>query len=262
MIIDQAALRELLANPPRLPGSRELSRAGKVFFVGGDLPVNQTLETMFESFCMESTDLFLITFGSLENFHQGEEMARQIKKNFNVRLMGRLPFIPPERVVERIYAAGVDILDIPPSQRERNSAEGETKPPAVIPGHVFPRWAVAATLEMGEETCGSARTAIDSLLHSGIVPLVALTSGRISHEKDEIAALYRHLAAGWKSHRIPMKPFRPLISLLTPLQSREPRGVLSGIIGRIHDRQMLVASDLRRHLRVRVAEDSLDSAGL
>src|SRR5690349_10442033 len=109
MNIDQVALAGQLTSPPQLPCAGELRRAGKVFFVGGDLPINQTLETMFESFCMESTDLFLLTFGSRDNFFRGEEMARQIKKNFNVRLMGRLTYTPPAELVERAYAAGLDL---------------------------------------------------------------------------------------------------------------------------------------------------------
>ena len=76
MIIDPNALASQLASPSKFPNAQELRRVGKVFFVGGDLPVNQTLETMFESFCTESTDLFLLTFGSRDNFFHGEELAR------------------------------------------------------------------------------------------------------------------------------------------------------------------------------------------
>jgi hypothetical protein len=262
MIIDPIALAGQLGSPPKLPDALELRRAGKLFFVGGDLPVNQTLETMFESFCMESTDLFLLSFGSRDNFSHSEEMARQIKKNFNVRLMGRLKFAPSAQQVERAYAAGVDLLDIPVSRPVQKRAADEAHSDPAIPGSVFPRWAVATTLEMGEVDCRTARTSIDSLLDSGIMPLVALTEGSIRHGEEELAALFRHLAAGWKKHRVNLKPFLPLISLTTPLISRKPPGVLRGIINKIHDRQLLVTSDLRRHLRVRVAEDSLDSAGL
>lgn len=262
MIIDPNALASQLASPSKFPNAQELRRAGKVFFVGGDLPVNQTLETMFESFCMESTDLFFLTFGSRDNFSLGEELARQIKKNFNVRLMGRFAYAPPAQFLERAYAAGVDLLDIPFSQAGKNHEGEEVDSTSSFPGSVFPRWSVASTLAMGDVSCESARNSIDVLLNSGIVPLVVLTEGTVRHSEDEVAALFRHLAGGWKSHRVPLKPFLPLISLMMPLVSRQPRGLLRGIISRIHDRQLLATSDLRRHLRVQVAEDSLDSAGL
>lgn len=262
MIIDPIALAGQLASPPRLPGSLDLRRSGKLFFVGGDLPVNQTLETMFESFCMESTDLFLLTFGAPDNFSRGEELARQIKKNFNVRLMGRFLYAPPVQLIERAYAAGVDLLDITISRSGQNTSPIPADPAMSLPGLVFPRWSVASTLELGEQSCESARSAIDSLLASGIVPLATITEGSILHSEDEVAAIFRHLADGWKSHRVTLKPFLPLISLTTPLVSGAQRGMLRGIISKLHDRHLLVASDLRRHLRVRVAEDSLDSAGL
>ena len=59
-----------------------------------------------------------------------------------------------------------------------------------------------------------------------------------------------------------MKPFLPLISLTTPLVLAENTGRMRSIINRIHDRHSLATSDLRRHLRVVPAKDSLDSAGL
>jgi hypothetical protein len=113
MNIDQKKLDELIKCPLQPAGANELRRCNNVFFVGGELPVEETLETMFESICTESTELFHLSFGAISSFPSSEEMARQIKKNFNVRLMGRLKDPVSAQVLERIYASGVDILDIP-----------------------------------------------------------------------------------------------------------------------------------------------------
>jgi hypothetical protein len=54
----------------------------------------------------------------------------------------------------------------------------------------------------------------------------------------------------------------PMISFMTPLTPMDPPGLFRGLIDRFHDRRLLVASDLRRHLRVKHDEDSMDSAAL
>lgn len=268
MNIDQNRLNALAARPLQPAAAHELRRDGGVFFVGGELPVNETLETMFESFCMESTDLFYLSFGAMGVFHRGAEMARQIKKNFNVRLMARLDYPAPARISEHAYAAGVDLLDIPlkvfdPSLARMRGLDNPAVHEALLSARsVFPRWSVASTLLVGEEPSGSTISGIDALLKEGIVPLAALSGAAADIKSDNVAAVFRHLASGWKSYDVPIKPFIPLISFMTPLVPGEPAGLLRGIIDRFRDRRLLAASDLRRHLRVKCAEDSLDSAGL
>ncbi|HEX9078273.1 MAG TPA: hypothetical protein VF795_01715 [Desulfuromonadaceae bacterium] len=257
MIIDTQKLHAIMSRPARLAGPDELRRDGTVFFVGGNLAVNETLETMFESFCTESTDLFHLTFGEGESFHRGEELARQIKRNFNVRLMGRLEHAVPPAIIERVYAAGVDILDI-------SSAGGGEGLHTVLSGadRLFPRWSVASTLVLGAAPPAAVAAEIDILLHAGVMPLVALSPRAARYPSEAVAALFGHLASGWARHHAAVKPFLPLISLTTPLVPAGTTGRLRGLISRLHDRQWLAASDLRRHLRVKGESDSLDSAGL
>jgi hypothetical protein len=80
--------------------------------VGGTLPIHATLETMFESDCAGSTDIFVLTFGSAETIRHGLEMAKLIKKNFNIRLMVRLNHSIPDWLYQQIYASGADLIDI------------------------------------------------------------------------------------------------------------------------------------------------------
>jgi hypothetical protein len=268
MDIDRNKLNELIKCPLQPAAANELRRRNNVFFVGGELPVDETLETMFESFCTESTELFHLSFGAMSSFHSSEEMARQIKKNFNVRLMGRLENPASAQVLERIYAAGVDILDIPlmifdhSAARERDYDRHARYDALLSARPVFPRWSVACTLLAGEEPPVSTMNGIDELLKDGIVPLVALAGSAAGVAPDTLAAIFKHLASGWKRFHVPIQPFLPIISFMTPLTPDEPPGLLRGMVDKFHDRRHLVASDLRRHLRLKVAEDSMDSAAL
>ena len=88
-VIDSHRLNILHETPLKYACSTNLRREGRVFFIGGDLPVYSTLETMYESYCLESTELFHVTFGDAGAFEQNLEMVRQIKRNFSIRLMAR-----------------------------------------------------------------------------------------------------------------------------------------------------------------------------
>ncbi|HYS43995.1 MAG TPA: hypothetical protein VEM32_08450 [Geobacteraceae bacterium] len=268
MMIDQQKLRELIARGVKPPSPDQLRREGNVFFVGGNLPERETLETLFDSHCQTPAELFHLTFGDLNSFHRGEELARVIKKNFNAHLVGRLDYPAPPYIIERAYAAGVDILDIPLTvfdralSLERGLAMEERLRSIDCARAVFPRWSVVSTLVAGEEPSCSTVAGIDALLSAGIVPLVSL-SGRAAHYPvDEVAAIFAHLDAGWRKHKVSMKPLLPLLYLTTPLGPHSRRGALRGFIDKIHDRQLLAASDLRRSLRVRQVEESFESAGL
>lgn len=268
MVIDQSKLNDLIERPLQPAAAGDLRRCDNVFFVGGELPVDETLETMFESFCTESTELFHLSFGPVSSLRNGEDMARQIKKNFNVRLMGRLAHPASAQVLEHIYAAGVDILDIPLTIFDRSvDGEGRCERDALYDAllsarAVFPRWSVASTLLAGVESPASTMKGIDALLEDGVVPLVALSDSATDLAPDAIATIFRHLASGWRKYEVPIKPFLPLISFMTPLTPVEAPGLFRGLMDKFHDRRLLVASDLRRHLRVTRAEDSMDSAAL
>jgi hypothetical protein len=260
MNIDQNRLKILLSRPVTLPGARELRRDGRIFFVGGELPVNETLETMFDSFCMESTDLFYLSFGGPASFSGGAEMARQIKKNFNVRLMGRIDFPAPAHVTEHAYAAGLDLLDIPLPPVASGGQFEAVVASLQAARSVFTRWSVASTVPLGAEPAVLAMQRIDLLLQEGIVPLAMLGSEPAPAAAHE--PVLKHLVSGWKKHDVPIKPFLPLISYVTPVRLSEQPGLFRGLIEKLQDRRHLAASDLRRHLRVTSVENSLDSAGL
>lgn len=262
MTIDMKKTETLTREPFRPTGPEDLWRDGSVFFVGGNLPLYETLQTMFDSFCMESTQLFHLTFGNQDRFRDNLEMARQIKKNFNARLMVQLGYSLSKAALEHLYAAGVNILDIPmthslsPGNEENSRRQDSLKTAQAI----FPRWSVTSTLTAGHPD-DTVRT-IDDLLAHHIMPLVVSSPPADASDVQAQSTIFIHLATAWERHSVPLQPLLPLILLSTPLVLGEQPGLIRGFINRIIDRHDLVRSDLHRHLRTRHAEDSLDSAGL
>jgi len=260
LITDKSRLSDLVGSNHHVPAPDRLYRDRNVFFVGGELPVYETLETMFNSFCTEATTLFFLTFGSRGTFPQGEEMARQIKKNFNVRLMASLELSVDAAALERIYAAGVDNVVF--ALLDNASAADELSPALLAARTIFPRWGAAATLLLGDEASALTKGRIDVLLREGIVPLLQVSPRSASLSPEDIDAVLEHLVAGWERSSVPLPVYLPLISIMTHLVTPKPAGLFRGIVDRLRDRQQLAGSDIRRHLRVQQAENSLDSAGL
>jgi hypothetical protein len=258
---DKNRLSDLIDSNRQAPAADRLFRDRSVFFVGGALPVYETLETMFESFCTEATALFFLTFGPRETLLQGEEMARQIKKNFNVRLMAGLELSIDAAGLERVYAAGVDNVVFPLAAGSEKA--GEELPASLQAARaVFPRWGVAATLPLGCEAPAITMVRIDLLFQEGIVPLIQFTERSSSLTLMDIDVVLDHLVAGWERSSMPLQAYLPLITAMTPLVATKPAGLFQGIVDKLRDRRQLAGSDIRRHLRVQHAEDSLDSAGL
>lgn len=265
-MIDHQRMREIKSAPPETSTESDLCRDGRAFFVGGTLPIHETLETMFESYCAESTDIFVLTFGPAETIRHGLEMTKLIKKNFNIRLMARLNHPVPDWLYQQIYASGADMIDIidtsSPVSREDFAFDDRQKSLYLAAKAAFSTWSVASTFTFD----GSARSVpirkIDELLHIGIVPLPRLAWNGTEESETEICEVLHHLAKSWHKHGVTIKPFLTLIGLASPLVPAVKPGALRSIIDRLHDRRKLAASDLLRHLRVSDPTDSLDSAGL
>ncbi len=261
-------MQSLIHNPFGRPGTGELLREGNVFFVGGELDPRETLETVFESHCQAPAELMFITFGDIDSFHVGEEHARLIKKNFHIHLMARFDYPAPLHLLERAYAAGIDLIDIPLSvfdaglSRERGLRKEQRLASLAKAQEIFPAWGVASTLSVGEEACCSTVSAVDTLLKSGIIPLPELSPRAERYPREEIEEVFRHLADGLKKRKAVTKPLLPLLTVTTALAPEKPAGVLRGFMERLQDRRLLAASDLRRSLRVRQIEESFESAGL
>jgi hypothetical protein len=268
MKIEEKKFRQLLGRDLSAPSPDQLLRAENVFFVGGNLPERPTLETLYDSHYQSNAALFHLTFGDLDTFNNGEMLARMIKRNFNTRLVARLDFPAPSHLIERAYAAGVDMVDIPltafdGSRSDRGEAGIEMRLRSIeCARYVFPRWSVISTLVAGEEAATSTVAGIDALLAAEVIPLVTLSRTAAHLSVEEISSIYLHLKTGWRAQKAATKPLLPLINLFTPLAPAGSRGMVRGLIDIIDDRRQLAASDLRRILRVKEVEQSFESAAL
>jgi hypothetical protein len=265
-VIDHQRMREIAISPPKSSTEFDLCRDGRVFFVGGTLPLHATLETMFESHCTESTDIFVLTFGSAATTCHGLEMASLIKKNFNVRLMARLNRTVPDWLYQQIYGAGVDLIDITgtvPAGSGHDFTLGDGQKALYAAARkAFPDWSVASTLTLDGSPGSCLFRTIDELLQIGIVPLPRLAWNGANNTETGICEILQYVAKSWHKHGVPIKPFLALIGLASPLVPAVKPGALRSIIDRLHDRRKLATSDLLRHLRVSTPTDSLDSAEL
>ncbi len=264
--IDLHKLSRLCINANDIAHSDDLRREGRVFFIGANLPVYSTLETMYESYCQESSELFHVTFGESGKFEQNLEMVRQIKRNFSMRLIGRIGYHPSESQIERVYLAGLDMLDIPDASIENDHTGGDNRStlPAVFKAATttFARWSVVSSIPAGQDTPHAVHDKIIELLRSGVVPLLDFTRKRDHWGEEKVGSSYRFLAAEWRRYRVPLKPIMPLLKLTTPFVLADTAGYLRNVINKLDDRRILATSDLRRHLRTRGAEASFESAGL
>lgn len=266
--IDSHRLKILHESPLDYANPGELRREGRVFFIGGNLLVYSTLETMYESYCLESTELFHVTFGEPAAFEHNLDMVRQIKRNFSIRLMGQIAYPLSASQVEQVYLAGLDILDIPRWAYGRFPAAGTDgvgagwKEYFNAAAATFTRWSVFATVSADCAAAEEVRAAIHELLDNGVVPLLAVTEGGTAWNPAETGNLFLYLAAEWHRHRVPLKPIMPLLRLTTPFEFTAPPGFLKNVIDRFQDRRIMATSDLRRHLRTAGAEASFESAGL
>lgn len=252
-------MRELVTrNSPFSPD--ELRREENVFYVGGDLPERQTIETLYDSHFQSNAALFHLTFGEPDTFSKSENLARLIKKNFNVHLVGRMDFAPSPQLIERAYAAGVDILDIPLNSLDEKEAADRLRSLEYARG-VFPRWSVVSTLTAAEPAASTV-AAFDLLLEKEIAPLVQLSSEAAGAPSEELTRLYSQLQGKWQKNKVLLKPLLPLIFLISPLVPAAQKGMLRGFIDSIEDRRLLASSDLRRLLRVKEVAESYESSGL
>ncbi len=261
MVVDGTTLQKLL-NEPSLPVTpQNLRRDGNVFHVGGELPPRETLETLFDSHYLAPAELFHLSFGAPDTFPNGECLARLIKRNFSAHILGTMNYPASPPLLERAYAAGVDIIDIPLTAFGR--LERESRLAALQSAQaIFPRWSVASTLVLGEAPLEATLAGIDHLLSRGIVPLLQLPAQTNRCESEEASAAYNHLATAWRLFKVTVAPLLPLITVATPLVQQKPAGTLRGFMDRLRDRRLLATSDLRRALRVRQVEESFESAGL
>lgn len=262
--IDDILLTTLIAAPFKIPGPTALYREGRVFFVGGNLPILETVQTMHDSYCQESTDLLYLSFGDIKCFKHNLDMSRTVKKNFSVRLMGHIDRIVSGDEAEQLYLAGIDLLDVQQASEGQADREYEQMFNTFLKRavSVFPRWSVSVSLNPGMATLDTLNGYARELLQVGVVPIVTLSEDNPALHAEEAKVLFQTIADQWRVSAVPIRHLQPILALSTPYVWREAGGMIRSAVTRFHNRQLLATSDLRRHLRTKAAEASFESAGL
>ena len=261
MPIDAQKLQVLMTGAPVLFPGGELRRQGNVFFVGKELSL-EMLEAIFADDGVAPVELFLFRFADLSSFLRMEETVKAVRKNFRSYLLGAFPLSPIASIVDRAYAAGLDLLDMPQPQGSDVAAEEAWLAALDYARTVFPRWSVLATLPIGAAPLPEQRSAVDLLLARGVLPLLSLPPAAAGQDASEIIPLFDYLQQQWQRAGAAIKPLLPLLPLIAPFSCAPPRRGLAGVLDKIQDAQLRTAADLRRLLRVREVEQSFESAGL
>ena len=138
-----------------------------------------------------ATDIFVLTFGAAETIRHGLEMAKLIKKNFNIRLLARLNHFAPDWLYQQIYASGADLIDVmnilPVGLRDDSALDERQKSRYLAAKNAFPAWSAASTVTIDGSSGPILNRTIDELLQIGIVPLPRLTwSGAEESEAGDL----------------------------------------------------------------------------
>lgn len=203
-------------------------------------------------------------------------VIQAIKKTFNtfVALRG----FPPEnrQLLDRLYAAGVDLLNLP---LEGFAGGGNVEVPSYsqildaleYAAGVFSPGALWTELALGGNP-GPIKDKIDALAKKNIVPLLKLQAPSIStgNEYERVQDVVRHLDRAAQEARLPLKWLYPACRYVSPLDTAfflsKPKNarlkltpVYKSPLGRKASEGFAA---LRRRLRIKNVSDSYESAGL
>lgn len=202
-----------------------------------------------------------------------------IKNNFSTFIS--LRGFPPKdwKKIDRIYAAGIDLVNFPLEGFAGTSISREIIQKEKIrealeyAASVFPQGAVSTELVFGSSDTQSVRNRIDRLTDKGIIPLLKLPNDVMGKDKDDygrIVEIVKHLSSSAQRNKLNLKWLYPSFGFVTPLDSSfftdDPasarlavKPVYQSVLGKKASEGFTV---LRRKLRVKNISDSYESAGL
>ena len=253
MDVSPKKLRLLRKRKTYLVATSELRRFDRVVQVPAGLPVCSNLEVILEMEESQPVELFMFDFLDSTAFLQEEELVVQLKKNFRGYLFGGFVVPPEPALIDRAYAAGLDLIQIP-------LTGGDSRQWAALnyARTIFPAWSVIAVLPVSSQS----QPLLKTLLLRGIIPWIDLQEGSSEVSDTVLEAAFQELVHSWQQHKASLSPLYPLLELITPLvPPPRPHG-LGGLIKRMDDARQRTGLDLRRLLRVRGVADSFESAEL
>ena len=201
-------------------------------------------------------------------------LIEDIRKKFNafVALRG----FPPRnlRVIDSIYASGIDLLNFPlegftHSERLSNISKEVLAALDYAVG-VFPQGAVSS--EIAFDSLDKMEEKINRLASIGAIPLVKLPRDfqKYSAQFNSVEEIAQQLTVSAQKHKLNLKWLYPSSELLTPLDAafftEDPQKARLAVRPHYHSLLGRKASEgftaLRRKLRVKNISDSFESAGL
>ncbi len=243
----------------------------------GEETVLKIIQSAFEE---AAADLVQINMDYNEEPDRGflvlEPLIQLIKRNFKT-FVGLKGFPPIDRqVVDRIYSAGIDLLNFP-----LEGFAGASELTNIVPAHrvhealeysvgVFPQGAVWTEMVVGADP-DPVKRKIDYLIPKGIVPLLKLQAASITtgREYDVVDEVVRYLDQAAQRERLNRKWLYPNCRCVTPLDTAfylhgdtaklAVTPVYRSILGKKASEGFAA---LRRRLRIKNVSDSYESAGL
>ncbi len=205
-------------------------------------------------------------------------MIRSIKKNTGLFLS--LRGLPPEekRKIDKIYAAGIDLLDFPlegfsdPEYLEQIMPQENIFQALEYAAGIFPKGAVFTELVTDNKSLEDTHSQISRLAKVGVIPILDLRKthklGGIQY--TDMLQLVRHLKESVRGNKTPLKWLFPMNHFVSPLDAnfflQKPseaklatRPIYRSLLGKKASEGFAA---MRRKLRVQDISDSYESAGL
>ena len=201
-------------------------------------------------------------------------LIEDIRKKFNTFIA--LRGFPPKnlRVIDSIYASGIDLLNFPlesfSSSRKLPNFSGEVLASLDHAVGVFPQGAV--TSELAFDSKDVMKEKIRQLASVGVIPLIKLPRDihKVPAHFTLVEEIARDLTTTAQASKLNLKWLYPSSEFLTPLDAsfftKDPKEACLAVRPHYHSVFGRKASEgftaLRRKLRVKNISDSFESAGL
>lgn len=246
--------------------------------------LNMSAETLFavirSAFEEGSADLIQLNMDYNAEDDRGfrclAPIVAEIKKQFRTFISFR--GFPPKhkKDIDRIYAAGVDLLNYP-FEGFVNPSEKSISQKGILQCleyavEIFPQGAVSTELVFNTDPAKLIKDKIDLLAKNGIIPFLRLNDQLDSNVLDyaPVTEIVRHLAQTAQNSKLNLKWLYPACHLVTPLDTafytEAPKSARLTIKPVYQSKIGKKASEgfaaLRRKLRVKNISDSYESAGL
>ena len=205
-------------------------------------------------------------------------VVQAIKKEFStfVALRG----FPPKdkQTLDKVYAAGIDLLNLPLEGFVGFAQKGDTISPPLVYGaleyaaKIFPPGTVWTELFLEQGSTDALKDKIGYLTEKGVIPLLKLVTPNTETEEYscDIVEIARYLEETVQNSQLPLKWLFPHCRYMSPLDTRffldppnkaklNAKPVYKSLLGR---KTLEGYTKLRRKLRIKDVSDSYESAGL